>query len=37
MIITIPLIKFVAVVLGCVAIGWLLGIAGTHKESGVLK
>lgn len=37
MIITIPLIKFVAASLACVAIGWLIGISGTRKENGVLK
>lgn len=35
--ITIPVLHLVGVALGCVAIGWLVGIAGTHKESGVLK
>lgn len=35
--ITLSLIKFIGTWVACLAIGWLLGISGTHKENGVLK
>lgn len=37
MIITLPLIKFIGTSVACLAIGWLVGVSGTHKEKGLLK